>query len=218
MVCAEGTLYSEEGRPGEEERGRESDWVGFHMQTSETRAQVRGGGCARGRGWMVWMAAVLASGIALGMVGAVSAQSPKQELSPYQIRIMRERAAADELAKEELVTLHKETARAVQHGNPSFFLRVYSDDFVGTLPSGQVVDKAGYMKEIGRSEVKYTSVVVTDVRVRLYDTTAVVTSLWSERGNAGDRAISRQARFTVVYVTDGLGWKAVASQETVLPG
>src|SRR5208283_3761243 len=59
--------------------------------------------------------------------------------SPYAERPTAERmkleAADAELQRQELENLQKETARAMQLHNGSFFNRVYSDDFLGTSPS-----------------------------------------------------------------------------------
>jgi len=93
-----------------------------------------------------------------------------------------------------------------------------SDDFVGILETGRVLDKAAYIASIENSGIKYASFVASDIRVRLYQYTAVVTCLWSARGTQGDRGFSRQYRVTHVYVYGQRGWQAVAGQQTLLPG
>ncbi len=55
---------------------------------------------------------------------------------------MRERPNP-ELQRQEVIALERETARAIQLGDATFFRRVYSDDFSGVLSHGQIVDKAG---------------------------------------------------------------------------
>ena len=63
-----------------------------------------------------------------------------------------------------------------------------------------------------------SSFVASDIKVRMFQDTAVVTCLWSSRGTQGLRQFSRQWRVTHVYVYGQRGWKTVASQETLLPG
>jgi hypothetical protein len=70
--------------------------------------------------------AILASSLA----PCLRAQDP----SPEQLRA---RAKERDIKQEELVNLEKETARALQGNNAGLFRRIYGDDFVAILPSGQ---------------------------------------------------------------------------------
>jgi hypothetical protein len=131
---------------------------------------------------------------------------------------LREKAAEEEVQRQELVTLQNETVRAIQMNNTAFFRRVYSDDFIGTLPGGRLLDKSALLSAVQSSSAKYTTFFATDIRIRIYENTAVVTCLWSARGVSEGHNFSRQSRVTTVYVYSLRGWQAVASQETQLPG
>src|ERR1700741_510152 len=120
-----------------------------------------------------------------------------QNLSPSELR---ELAAQNEVRREELVNLETEMARAVQWGNGTIFRRIYGEDFVGITPSGQIKDKAGWIAIIENSGVKYTSFLATDVRIRIFQDTAVVTCLWSARGTRDGHPFSRQSRVTQVFI------------------
>lgn len=148
----------------------------------------------------------------------IVAQTPAQRLSPEEMKRLRELAADNEVKQEELVNLEKDSARAIQWNNGTLFRRIYEDSFVGILPTGQVKDKAGWIAAIENSNIKYTSFVASDIHVRMFRDTAVVTCLWSSRGTQGGRTFSHQFRVTHVYVYGQRGWQAVASQETLLPG
>jgi len=145
-------------------------------------------------------------------------------LLPVPCGLAQTQAELRELAKEqdekqdELINLEKEMARAMQWTTGTIFRRIYGDDFEGILPTGQVMDKANWIASIENSGIKYSSFVVSDIRVRMFQDTAVVTCLWSSRGTQGSRQFSRQWRVTHVYVYGQRGWKTVASQETLLPG
>ena len=131
----------------------------------------------------------------------------------------RKQMAADaELHREELDILVRETAHAVQLKNPSFFRRVYGDDFVGTSPNGTMMDRAAMIASIQNSPATYATFVATNVRTRIFQDTAIVTSVWSARGTQDGRSFSRQSRVIQIYVYGQSGWKVVASQETLLPG
>jgi hypothetical protein len=131
---------------------------------------------------------------------------------------LRALAKEKDVKQEELLNLEKETARALQWNTGTFFRRVYGEDFVGILPSGQVMNKAAWIAGVENSGVQYTSFLASDVQVRMFQETAVVTCLWSARGTRNGRPFSRQSRVTHVYVYGQRGWQAVASQETPLPG
>jgi hypothetical protein len=131
---------------------------------------------------------------------------------------LKELAAEKEAKQDELVNLEKDMARAMQGNSGTLFRRIYGDDFVGVLPSGQILDKAGWIAAIENSGTQFSSFVATDIRVRMFEETAVVTCLWSSHGSKNGHAFSRQSRVTHVYIWGQRGWQAIASQETLLPG
>jgi len=127
-------------------------------------------------------------------------------------------AAEMEVEAVELVALEKETAHAMALNNSSFFQRVYNDDFVGTAPTGELRDRHALVASIQNSDIKYTSFIASDIHVRIYGPTAVVTCTWSTRGMQNGHNFSRQYRVIHVYLNNNVGgWKVVAGQETILP-
>ena len=141
--------------------------------------------------------------------------SARAQCSPEE---RKQVAAEAEMHREELDNLVRDTARAMQLKNPSFFRRVYGDDFVGTAPNGTVMDRAALIASIQNSPATYATFVATNVRIRIFEDTAVVTSVWSARGTQDGRSFSRQSRVIQIYVYSQRGWQVVASQETLLPG
>jgi hypothetical protein len=131
---------------------------------------------------------------------------------------LREVAKEKEVLQEELMNLETETARAIQWNTGTFFRRVYGDDFVAILPSGQVLNKMGWIASVERSDAKYESFIASDIRVRMFEETAVVTCMWTSRGTRNGHPFAKQSRVTHVYVYGQRGWQAISSQETVLPG
>jgi ketosteroid isomerase-like protein len=146
--------------------------------------------------------------------GAQVPETPDRE----RAAALRQQAAEAEVQRDELLNLQKETVRALQLHNGTFFNRVFSDDFLWTSPSGTNMDKAAYVSAVQNSDDKYASFVVSDIRVRVFQDTAVVTCLWSSRGTSDGSSFFRQSRVINVYVYGQRGWKVVASQETRLPG
>ena len=129
---------------------------------------------------------------------------------------MRERPNP-ELQREEIVALEKETARAIQLGNPTFFRRVYSDDFSGVLSHGQPVDKAGMIAAIQSSDISYYTFTASDIKVHLYRDVAVATSVWSMRGMLKGKRVDTQMRAMHVYMYTSSGYRVVTAQVTSMP-
>ena len=130
---------------------------------------------------------------------------------------LREEAAAAEMHRQEVMVLERETAHAMQLGNPTFFQRVYGEDFAGTNEIGQSINKATLIRNLQMSEIKYISVVASDIRVRFFQETAVVQTLWSMRGARNGQSFIRQMRVIHVYVNGSRGWQVIAGQQTALP-
>jgi ketosteroid isomerase-like protein len=143
----------------------------------------------------------------------------KQEVLTDKQRQERALAAEMDVDSMEIVALEKEMAHAIALNDPSFFQRVYSDDYVGTGPSGEMRNKSAVVARIQNSSAKYFNFIVTDIKVRIYGPSAVVTCTWTARGEQNGRTFARQYRVIHVYVNNNVsGWKVVASQETQLPG
>jgi len=155
---------------------------------------------------------------ALGVVGLTLLPIPSGHSQAPTAAELRALAAEAEVKKEELMNLEMETVRAMQWNSGTFFRRVYGEDFIGILPNGQILDRAAYIAFIENSGLKYSSFVASDIRVRMFEETAVVTCLWSARGTKGGQPFARQSRVTHVYLYGQRGWQVVASQETLLPG
>jgi ketosteroid isomerase-like protein len=122
-----------------------------------------------------------------------------------------------DMQREEIINLERETVRAIQLKNTSFFSRVYSDDYSGALSHGQSVNKAQFIDVVRGSAINYESFIVSNIQVRFYRDTAVAICLWSARSVIGSQRVGAQLRVTHVYINSASGWKVIASQATPLP-
>jgi hypothetical protein len=138
-------------------------------------------------------------------------------MAPFASPQEDEAPANPEMQRQEIVNIESETARAILLNNGTFFRRVYSDDFVGTLSHGQAVDKSQMVQAVQSADVKYDSFVATDIKVRIYQDIAVATCLWSSRGAFHGQHFNSQMRVTHVYVNGRRGWQVIAGQSTALP-
>jgi Domain of unknown function (DUF4440) len=122
-----------------------------------------------------------------------------------------------EVQRQEIVSLEKEAARAMQLSNGTFFRRVYSDEFTGTLSHGQQINRNQWIATIESPSVKRESFSVSDLKVRIFQETAVATCLWSSRFILNGQHLSIQLRAIHVYVNTPYGWHVVSGQTTNLP-
>ena len=158
------------------------------------------------------LAVLLAMSIALTPVGEPqnSAQSECIQRCVFQPR-------DPDLERQEIVNLEKEAATAIQHSDGTFFRRVYSDDFSGTLSHGEQVNKAQFVSAVQSTAVHYESFHASNVVVHIYRETAVATCLWSSRALVKGQSVGSQMRVMHVYVNGGNGWKVVAGEASALP-
>jgi hypothetical protein len=122
-----------------------------------------------------------------------------------------------EMQRQEIINLEHEAARAIQTNTGTFFRRVYSDDFSGTMSHGQPVDKTSFINAVQTYEVKYEGFNASDISVRLYKDTAVATCLRTARGTYKEQKFNSQMRVLHVYINTPRGWRVVAGQITLLP-
>jgi hypothetical protein len=154
---------------------------------------------------MYKVAALLILGLTLNATGRCQENPPLNE------------AAQAEMHRQEIVNLENEAARAIQLNNGTFFRRVYSDDFSGTLSHGQPVNKTAFIAAVQNPDVKYDWFNAGDINVRIFQDTAVATCLWSARGSFKGQRFDNGMRVIHVYINGPRGWHVVAGQATLLP-
>lgn len=122
-----------------------------------------------------------------------------------------------ELNRQEIVSLEREAGHAIGLRNSSYFRRVYSDDFSGTLSRGELVNKAQWIALIDSDAVKYESFITSDIKVQTYQDIAIATCLWSSRFTRKGQHFSHQMRVIHVYLNGAGGWHVLSGQITNLP-
>lgn len=122
-----------------------------------------------------------------------------------------------DMQRQEIVNLEREAARAIAQSDGTFFRRVYSEEFTGTLSRGETVNKTGFINAVQSTAVKYQTFNVSDIKVRIYRDSAVATCLWSSRSIQKGQYVSSQMRAIHVYINGGSGWRVIAGQESPLP-
>jgi ketosteroid isomerase-like protein len=142
--------------------------------------------------------------------------SPQNDLSQCYERCQAP-PTDPESERQEIVNLEREAARAIQLSDGTFFRRVYSDDFAGTLSHGEAVNKTEFINAVQSSLIKYEAFNASDIKIHIFRETAVATCLWSSRAIVRGQSVNSQMRVMHIYVKGGSGWKVVAGQTSPLP-
>jgi len=101
-----------------------------------------------------------------------------------------------------------------QH-NIEILSSLLSDEFVITVEDGSVYSKAGYISHSADSSVHVQVAEMSDLRVRMHGTTAIVTGSYHEKGESAGRPYEYYDRFTDVWIKTAGKWQVVASHYSV---
>jgi ketosteroid isomerase-like protein len=124
-------------------------------------------------------------------------------------------SAGDEETIREIVDMERQTKEATLHRDADFPLRTLADDYVAITPLGQITTKQDAISARRSGQLRYESINVTDMVVRLYGDTAVVTARADVKGQQLGEDFSGPYRYTRVWVRHNGKWQTVSYQATV---
>jgi ketosteroid isomerase-like protein len=88
--------------------------------------------------------------------------------------------------------------------------RLLADDYIGINANGMIETKSDALASRRAGTLHITSLDLSDLKVRVYGNTAVVTSRADLEGNSGQKSISGRYRYTRVYTRQAGQWKIVS--------
>jgi ketosteroid isomerase-like protein len=115
----------------------------------------------------------------------------------------------------EIVDMERQAKEASLRRDADFSARTLSEDYVAITPLGQVTTKADNVSARRSGQLRYESMNITDMVVRLYGDTAVVTARADVKGHQLGEDFSGPYRYTRVWVRRNGRWQAVSYQATV---
>jgi hypothetical protein len=122
---------------------------------------------------------------------------------------------ADQTTIREIVDMERQAREASLHRDPEFSQRTLADDYVAITPLGQVTTKQDTVSARKSGQLRYDTINVSDMVVRLYGDTAVVTARADVKGHQLGEDFSGPYRYTRVWVRRSGHWQAVSYQATV---
>ena len=122
---------------------------------------------------------------------------------------------ADQTAIREIVDMERQAREASLQRDHDFSQRTLAEDYVAITPLGQVTTKQDTVSARKSRQLRYDSIDVSDMVVRLYGDTAVVTARADVKGHQLGEDFSGPYRYTRVWVRRSGHWQAVSYQATV---
>ena len=116
--------------------------------------------------------------------------------------------------EEELLEFENEFARAVTSNDADALDELLADDWVIVEPDGSFIDKARFLGVIKSGALSHESMESTDLRVRIYGNTAVVTGLTATKGKFMGQDFASCERATDIFVKQSDRWQCVFTQLT----
>ena len=115
----------------------------------------------------------------------------------------------------EVLDLERHVKDASIHNDTKFTEQALADNYIAIGPLGTVVTKSDMVDVRRRSKLHYEYIDVSEMVVRIYGETAVVTAKAEVKGNDFGEDFSGPYRYTRVWVRQNGIWRAVAYQATV---
>ena len=125
--------------------------------------------------------------------------------------------AAEPTAEAAITRLESERIEAMLHVDVPALDRILADDLSYIHASGVVDTKPTFLSSLSSGRLKYKAFDRSDVKVRLYGDTVVVTGKGAVQAESNGNPLAVKLFFTDVYVRKGGVWRMVAWQSTRQP-
>jgi ketosteroid isomerase-like protein len=118
--------------------------------------------------------------------------------------------------QEEIKKIELERNHAILTGDAAALDRMTSPDYTFINQRGELRTKTEILDGFKSGAFQYGSRDVSDLMIRVYGNTAVVTGRAIQKGTENTKDYSGENRFTRVYVKQGGRWVSVALQVTLV--
>jgi ketosteroid isomerase-like protein len=114
-------------------------------------------------------------------------------------------------SRHEIDQLEDEWRNATLNADVKTLDSLLADDYMAITAAGTLQNRDEALQNMRTGRVHFTSLTITDRKVRFYGTTAVVTSLADVQATTPDGQVTGSYRYTRVYVRNAQGaWKIVS--------
>jgi ketosteroid isomerase-like protein len=123
-------------------------------------------------------------------------------------------SARAQSVEDQIKKLETDRAAAVVKGDVAAIASQTAEDYTLINANGELSGKAQTMDAIKNGSIKLSANELSDLKVRVYGNTAVVTGKANAKGVVGGRELKGPVLFTRVYVKKDGKWQSVAFQQT----
>ena len=116
----------------------------------------------------------------------------------------------------QLVSLERLWNEAQVHRDRQALGSMIADKFVNTEWDGEVSDRGKFLADIADPKFESTSLTIQDVKVTIFQSTAVVTGTYRAKGSYLNKSYDHLGRFTDTWVFADGKWQCVASHTSLL--
>jgi len=117
-------------------------------------------------------------------------------------------------AEQEIRAVFDQINDALLKGDAAAWGKLAADDSTSIGADGKVLNKAEIVDAIRAGKIKYESIDTSDIKIRVYGDTAVLTDTSSIKARRGDLDMSGQYRNVRVFVKRSGKWQQVLAQRT----
>jgi ketosteroid isomerase-like protein len=110
----------------------------------------------------------------------------------------------------EIEDLEMQWRQAVLTNDVPALSKMLADDYLGISPNGTLETKGDVLAARRAGHTEISELNLSDIKIRVYGNTAVVTSRAELVGHSGDRDVSGLFRYTRVYTNRNGQWKIVS--------
>src|SRR6267378_224178 len=114
-----------------------------------------------------------------------------------------------------ILALENKWNAAYKRGDIATMGSLLADDFIITLEDGSTSSKSGYIAHNGDSTLHVRTSEMSDLKIRTYGSTAVVTGAYHETGVSRGKPYEYRDRFTDVWMRIHGGWQVIASHYSI---
>jgi ketosteroid isomerase-like protein len=115
----------------------------------------------------------------------------------------------------QILDMERQAKEASLRRDADFSVRTLAEDYVAITPLGQVTTKQETVTARRSGQLRYEAMNITDMVVRVFGDTAVVTARADVKGHQLGEDFSGPYRYTRVWVRRNGHWQAVSYQATV---
>ena len=122
---------------------------------------------------------------------------------------------AQQKSGNDILALEKKWTQAYKKREIDILSSLLAADFIITVEDGNTYGKEGYITHTADSSVHVQVAEMSELRVRMHGSTAVVTGAYHEKGQSKGKDYEYHDRLTDVWMNVGGKWQVIASHYSV---